>query len=123
MEVIIDTNFILSCLDAKIDFLEAEKYGQILLPSGVLDELEKLTKSKERKVREISSLALQIINKNRSNFKIIQLEKKFVDRGIFLYVQKNQDLIVASLDKELKEHVKNKCKILTISGRKKLILI
>ena len=44
MEVILDTSFILSCLGKKIDFLEAERFGSLVLPLQVLNELDKIKK-------------------------------------------------------------------------------
>ena len=120
MEVILDTSFILSCLGKKIDFLEAERFGSLVLPLQVLNELDKI-KKKHGKESQQASLALQIIEKNKDKFKIIVLEKKFVDAGILAYAGKNK-VAVATLDKELKKELKGRARILAIRARKKLEL-
>ncbi len=124
MEVLLDTSFILTCLKEKIDFLQAGEYGKLILPLQVIDELRKKTEKGKAKERETAKLALNIIQENKSNFKIIKLEKKFVDAGIKKYVsRKKKDAIVATLDKELKKAIKDKANILVIRGRKKFELI
>jgi len=121
MEVILDTSFILTCLKEKIDFLEAEDYGELVLPMQVLEELDIFQDKGELKEREQAKLALDIIEKNKGKFKVVGLEKKFVDAGIKIYV-KGKKVIVASLDAELKRELKGKARILTIRARKKLAL-
>ncbi len=121
MEVLLDTNFILSCLKEKIDFLQAEQFGNLVLPLQVIDELRKKAEKGKRKEREVAKLALDIIQENKGNFKIIKLEKKFVDAGIVKYVQDKEKIIVATLDKELKKKLKGKTRILTLRARKKLV--
>ena len=121
MEVILDTNFIMTCLKEKIDFTDAEKFGRVVIPEQVIDELEKKSKEGKVKDRDNAKLALDIIKKKK--LEIIKLERKFVDAGIKRYVSDSQDIIVATLDKELKKAVKGKAKILTIRARKKLMLV
>jgi len=122
MEIILDTSFILSCLKEKIDFLDAENFGKLVLATQVLEELENLTEKDKAKEREIARLALKIIEKNKDKFKIIELERKYVDSGILKYVQGNTEVIVATIDKELKRKLKGIARILTIRARKKLSL-
>ena len=123
MEVILDTSFILTCIKEKIDFLEAEDYGELVLPMQVLEELDRFQDKGELKEREQAKLALDIIEKNKGKFKVVDLEKKFVDAGIKSYVKgKKGKIIVASLDAELKRELRGKARILTIRARKKLML-
>ena len=121
MEVILDTSFIMSCLKEKIDFLEAESYGKLVLPIQVLEELDTL-QEKLGKDKEQAKLAMDIIESNKDKFKVVDLKKKYVDSGIKDYA-KGKEVIVASLDKELKNSLKGKAKILTIRARKKLELV
>ena len=120
MEVILDTSFILTCLNEKIDFLEAEEYGRLVLPIQVLEELDKL-QEKPGKEGDNVRLALDIIGKNKDKFKIADLRKRYVDSGILNYVKGNK-VVIATIDAELKKKLKGKAKILTIRARKKLIL-
>jgi len=124
MEVILDTSFILTCLKERIDFLQAEEFGKLVLPRQVLSEIDKLRREGKRKEKELSSLALDIIQANTKKFEIIELNKKYVDSGIREYVRENskKKLIVATLDKNLKKELRGKAGILTIRARKKLEL-
>ena len=126
MEVILDTSFILTCLKEGVDFLEASEYGKLLLPELVLLELEKLRRGKGRR-KEQASLALTILEKNKDKFNIISLEKKYADAGIKKYVEnavtEGKRVIVATMDKELKEALKGRARILVIRARKKLGLV
>ena len=128
MEIIIDTNFLLTCLKQKIDlFLELERlFGmyQIVIPSRVLIELETLKYRKELSVkdREAASLALQVIEKNRKKINIIELNGG-ADRSIVNYSLSNPGVIMASLDRGMKKHVKGKAKMLTIRGKNRLAVI
>lgn len=128
MEVIIDTNFILSCLKQKIDlFSELDRIFsicQIVIPKKVLDELETLKNRKELtiKERQAADIALQIIEKSREKIKILDL-KGNVDKSIINYSLSNHDVVTATLDRGIKKHVKGKAKMLTIRNKKRLDLI
>jgi len=111
----------MSCLKEKIDFLDACKFGSLVLPLQVLEELDKLQNKGELKEREDAGLALDIIEKHKDKFKIVDLKKKFVDAGIKAYV-KGRRVIVASLDKELKNSLKGKASLLVIRAGKKLLI-
>ena len=108
---LLDTNFILSCIKQKIDFFE-ELYlrgYQIIIPDKVIDELKKLKQTS----------ALKLLEKN--NFKEIILAGKNTDNSIINYAKKNPEILVATLDKELNNKLKNR-KII-IRGKKKLEII
>ena len=123
MKILLDTSFILSCAKEKADFLEAENYGDLLLPEEVIEELENLAKKAEkRKDRDASCLALDIISKNGKKFNFIKLEDSYVDSGIIKFAEKNKDIIVATIDKQLKKELKGKAKILSLRAGKKLFL-
>jgi len=123
MEVILDTNFLITCIRQKIDiFSELDRilYNyEIVLPKQAVDELETLKFRKELSIKErdAASLALQIIKKR--NIKILDL-KGTADRAIVDYTLKNSDVIMASLDRGMKKHVKGKAKMLTIRGKNRL---
>ena len=108
---LLDTNFILSCIKQKIDFFE-ELYlrgYQIIIPDKVIDELKKLKQTS----------ALKLLEKN--NFKEIILTGKNTDNSIINYENKNPDILIATLDKQLSDKLKNG-KII-IRGKKKLEII
>ena len=109
--VLLDTNFILTCIKQKIDFFEdLEFLGlEVLIPDGVIDELKKLKQTS----------ILKSLEKN--NFNKIILTGKNVDNSIINYAKKNPEIFVATLDRELQKKLKNK-KII-IRGKKKLEII
>jgi rRNA-processing protein FCF1 len=109
--VVLDTNFILSCMKQKIDFFE-ELYLmgiQIIIPEQVINELEKLKQE----------AALRLLEKNK--FKKIALEGKIVDNSIINYAKENPSIIIATLDKEMQKKIKNRKMI--IRNKKKLEII
>ena len=108
---LLDTNFILSCIKQKIDFFEELylKGFQIIIPDKVIDELKKLKQTS----------ALKLLEKN--NFKEIILTGKNTDNSIINYENKNPDILIATLDKQLSDKLKNG-KII-IRGKKKLEII
>jgi len=121
MKILLDTSFILTCLKEGIDFLEAENFGKLVLPSEVINELKKLKENKKGEEKLRAELALDIIGKTKDSFEIIDLNSGHVDSGIINFV-KNRKIIVATMDKELKKKLKNKVRVLSIRARKKLEL-
>jgi len=109
--VILDTSFILTSTRQKIDFFEDIGIMglQILIPDGVIRELEGLK----------ADLALKILKKNK--FKLIEIKGENTDRAIINYAKENPDIIVATLDKEIKTKIKNPK--LVIRQKKKLEII
>lgn len=121
-KAILDTSFILTCVKQKIDFLDEIKFMgiKVLIPEEVLDEVRKIMKSgKKLHFRENAKLALKILNKN--GFKKIRLGTTHVDKGLVNFAEKNKDVIVATLDRELKKKIKKPK--LVIRGKKKLEII
>jgi len=115
-KVVLDTNFILSCIRKKIDFFEEIKLMGLkpIIPEEVVSEI---TKFKEKKPE--AELALKIIKKN--NYKKIELGKGHVDKKIINYSKKYPEIIIATLDREIKNKTKNHK--LVIRGNKKLELV
>lgn len=99
-KIILDTNFILSCIRKKIDFFEELIEYKILIPEQVISELKKISESKKKlRFRDESKLALLLLKK--SKFTNIDLKEKYVDKGIRNYLSKHPNVIVATLDKEV----------------------
>ncbi len=121
-QVLLDTNFIISCARQKIDFFhEIPLMGfEILIPRQVFDEIEKLSKSrKSATLREEADLALKIMNRNK--FTIIKLRRNDVDRAIIEFANDNRDVIIATLDKELQNKIKNQKMIIRGLGMLELV--
>ena len=123
MKIVLDTSFILTCLKEKIDFLDAEEFGEMILPFQVLKEIKKMLE-KKGKEEILANLALQIIEKNKEKFKFIELNSNYVDGGILKYIENNKDekFVVATIDKGLKRNLKKMAKLLIIRAKKKIAL-
>lgn len=121
-KVILDTSFILSCVDEKIDFiheLELKGFG-VLIPVQVLRELEGVVNSRKKlKFRENAKLALNILK--RSKFRKIDLKTQNVDNGIIRFGKKNPSVIVGTLDREIKRRTENQKMV--VRGKKKLDIV
>ncbi len=121
-KVVLDTNFILTCAKQKIDFFDEIKLKgmDILIPEEVFGEIKKIRDfGKKLHFRENAKLALKILEKGE--FKKIKLETMDVDSGLVNFATKNRDVIIATLDRELKKKIKKPK--LVIRGKKKLEII
>ncbi len=118
---VLDTNFILSCIRKKIDFFgEIEFMGfKILIPEQVIREIKKIAESGKMKFREEARLALILLKNN--SFSEIDLHSKNVDNGIVKVSKENPDYVIATLDREMQNKIKNQK--LVIRGYKKLEVI
>jgi len=121
-QAILDTSFILTCIKQKIDFFEQiENEGlRIIIPKQVIREIEKITSSKQKlHFRENAKSVLKLFKKN--NFKKIDLKTKHVDAGLIKFAKENPEIIIATLDREIKNKILNSK--LVIRGKKKLEII
>jgi len=127
MKILIDTNFVITCTKQKIDFdaimngLTTEKVEWIV-PEEVLGELRGLKIGGRIKIkdRNAADIAIQIIAE--LGVEVVKLSDTAddVDTKIANYLR-DEDIVLATLDKGLKSRVKNK--ILTIRGKNNLELI
>lgn len=118
-QTILDTNFILTCVKQKIDFFEKiPQMGiQILIPKQVIEEIKRVANStKKLHHRENAKIATVILEKNK--FEEVDLNENYVDKGLIKYAKDHPRLIVATLDKELKDKIRNSK--LVIRKKKKL---
>ena len=121
-QILLDTNFILTCIKQKIDFFEdLELMGlQILIPKQVIDEIEMIASSKKKlHFREDAKLSLVLLKKN--SFEKIDLTIQDVDKGIKRFAKQNPKIIIATLDKEIKDNIQNPK--LVIRQKKKLEIV
>ena len=116
--VILDTNFVITCVKQKIDFFEEIKLMglNILISEQVIEELEKL--GYEENLHDART-ALKILESH--NYELLALERGGADKGIINYAKSHRDVIVATLDKDLKSSVPNQK--LVIMGKKKLEIV
>jgi len=124
-QVLLDTNFIVTCVRQKIDFLDQiENLGlQILVPEQVMKEMEKLSKAsgKSLKLRDQAKLSLRILDTSKGNFKKMKLPVRNVDNGIKRFADQNPSTILATLDRELKRRTSNQK--IVIRDKKKLEIV
>jgi len=103
VEVICDTSFLIHLSTRKIKNLDSvnTEIGQIqfVVPSVVLNELRKLSKTQKKKQDAITTLEFA------RNLKTTQMSGKFADQAIIDYVR-NHGGITATMDKELKNKIK-----------------
>ena len=104
VEVICDTSFLIHLATHKIKNLDSvnTEIGQIqfVVPSVVLNELEKLSKTQDKKQDAITTLEFA------QNLKTIEMSGKFADQAIIDHVR-NHGGITATMDKELKNKIKS----------------
>jgi len=112
MEVILDTNFIISCILKRIDFIEqlTEKGFKIVVPREAIEELKdlKLSNKVSHEERVAINVALELLEKKE--IKRIKLGKMRVDDGL---VKKGKEgVYIATLDNGIKRQVPNRVVIL-----------
>ena len=119
--ILLDTNFILSCIRKKIDFFNDLKFAgfKILIPDEVAEELEKILKTGGKKFREEAKIALNLLNKN--SFEKIKLNTKNVDNGIVKIAGENNEYIIATLDREIKNKIKNQKLVIRGNGKLEIV--
>jgi rRNA-processing protein FCF1 len=127
MEILLDTNFILTCVKQKIDFPEVANSCtsqpiKWLIPQDVLNELGNIKDKPGIKVSDKSAARLSFEILQNINPEIIKLPGKNpnVDIKIVNYIL-DKPIVLATLDKNLKSRVNNK--ILTIRGKKNLEIV
>jgi len=118
MEVLLDTNFILSCLKKRIDFLD-ELGGEgfnVKIPREVMQELKDLKTEKKlgRESRALIDVAFQLLNERK--VKKVTVGGRTVDEGL---IAKGHDgYYIATLDKGILREIPNK--IVIDNSRKEL---
>ena len=121
-KALLDTNFILSCVRQKIDFFEFLEHEGIeaWISKEILREISAISNSKSKGlVRKDAELALNILKNN--SFRRVHTGGRTVDSGIIKFAKENPEVIVATLDAEIKRSVKNPKMI--IRGKKTLEII
>jgi len=125
-QAVLDTSFILTCVKQKIDFLNEIKFMglEILIPASVIKEIKSLSEGRSGgkfKAEENSKIALKLLEENCNSFKKIFLPGRNTDKSIIKFAGESKDVVIATLDREMKEKIKNPK--LIIRGRKKLEII
>ena len=104
VEVICDTSFLIHLATRKIKNIDSvnTEIGQIqfVVPSVVLGELERLSKTEEKSQDATTTLEFT------QNLKTIEMPGKFADQAIIDHVR-NHGGMTATMDKELKNKIKS----------------
>ena len=104
VEVICDTSFLIHLATRKIKNIDSVNTEivqiQFVVPSAVLNELKKLSKSQNKKQDAITTLEFA------RNLKTTQMSGKFADQAIIEHVR-NHGGMAATMDKELKNKIKS----------------
>ncbi|MCS7134402.1 MAG: ribonuclease VapC [Candidatus Pacearchaeota archaeon] len=122
--LIFDTNFLVYAAKYKL-FHNLETLGyKFIILDKVIVELERISKNKKKKLqdREAAILAMEIIKKwvKKGEAKYLKT-KKNVDEAILDFSKEN-DVVVATMDSELKKKLKAQNKKVIIVRQKKLIV-
>ena len=117
MEVILDTNFIISCILKRIDFLsELEGLGfRIKVPREVLQELKDLKKEGRTSHEERVAIDVGFDMLGKKNIKKMKLGGKNVDDG--LISRGREGFYIATLDRVIKREVPNRVVILVAQNK------
>lgn len=112
-KIILDTNFIITCVKQKIDFFEELKLMgfRIIIPLQVITELEKLKRT----------LELKLLEEHKEQFTTVRFKKGYVDKGMMEFSKKYPKAVVATLDSALKNNITNP--IMVVRRKKKLEVI
>jgi rRNA-processing protein FCF1 len=118
---VLDTNFILSCLRKKIEFFDeiSGRGMKIIIPNEVVAELRKFALGGKKSLQAEAKVALAVLEQN--DFTKANLNSRNTDNGIVEFARKNRDFIIATLDKEIRNKIKNRKMV--IRGEKKLEII
>jgi len=104
VEVICDTSFLIHLATKKIKNIDSvnTEIGQIqfVVPSVVLGELERLSKTEEK--RQDATTTLEFAQ----NLKTVEMSGKFADQAIIDHIRNNGGM-AATMDKELKNKIKS----------------
>jgi rRNA-processing protein FCF1 len=120
-DVLLDTNFILSCIRRKINFFDEIKFKgfNIIIPNEIVKELEKISQTGKENFKEESKIALKILGKN--HFEKIDLNTKNVDNGIVKIAGEHREYIIATLDRVIKNKIKNQKMVIRGNGKLEII--
>jgi rRNA-processing protein FCF1 len=120
-KVILDTNFILTAIRNKLDFFEElQDLGyKVLIPLEVKQEIKRLMDGRKKlRFKQEAELALRILE--NSEYEEVSIGGRYVDVGLKDYLKKNPEVVLGTLDKELKRAVSNRK--IVIRNKKKLEL-
>jgi uncharacterized protein len=115
--LLLDSSFLISAAKKKIDIFEELQEYKILIPEQVIQEIFRISQSKQtKKTRDSAELAIKILEVTKSKFKKIDLGTGHTDTRIVKYAKENPEILVATLDKEIKSKLKGR--VIILQGNK-----
>lgn len=128
MEILLDTNFIITCIKQKLDFFSiteelVSESIKWILPDKIFHELVKISNSKDKKLKDkqAANLFQELYKENSKKIREIKLNIENVDDSLVAYCNSHPEMVLATLDKKLKSRVTNK--ILTIKDKNYLQIV
>lgn len=129
IKVLLDTNFLIYCAKQKIDYLSkindfVRERHIIIILSPVFSELMTLEKKAKKAEDKRAALLATKLLEDYIKKKIVRIFKtdKKADYAIKEISKKENDIIVATADRNLKKAIKGKAGILSISQKRHLDL-
>jgi|SRR3989339_2009214 len=126
-KILLDTNFIIACIIHKIDILDGLRrlfyLYDTIIPKQVMHELKELSQDEgaKREDREAAMVALEILRNKKVIF--LDLNESNTDKGIINFAEANKNVVVATLDRELKNSMEGKARILVVRDKKKMEIV
>ncbi len=124
MKIVLDTNFLLIPYQFNVDIFEEIrricnfKY-RLYIVDKTIDELEKLVEKERGKDKDAAKLAMSLIK--HKDIKIIPTDDNKIVDDLIVDIAEEEEIIVATNDKELKEKLKQKNIRLIILRQKKYL--
>ena len=118
MKALLDTNFIISCIVKKIDFLSQleEKGFKVVVPREVLQEIKDLKRESKISHEERTAIDIALQMLSSKDIKKITIGQGKVDD---LLIKKGQEgVYIATLDNDIKRKVPNR--IVIFSSKKEV---
>jgi len=117
MEVLLDTNFIISCVLKRIDFIEElQSLGfKVKVPREVLQEMKDLKRERRTSHQERVAIDVAFGFLNDRKVKKMKLGGKTVDEG--LIKRGKEGAYIATLDRGIKIEVPNRVVILSAKNK------
>jgi len=113
MKIVLDTNFLISCLKFNIDFFSELIGEELYIIDKTITELEKLIKGGKAQDKQRAKIVLALLKKKKIK-KLKSKESETVDDKL----ARLKGYVIATQDKELKTRIKGKK--LIIRAKKKL---
>lgn len=124
-KLLLDTNFLIYLAKYNLFHQLEDSCYEIFIPKSVMLELEKVSCNKKKKLRdrEAAEIAKKIIEKWANVKKIIFLEtSEKADEALINLAKSKKELIVGTMDKELRKKIKTMGNKTLVIRQKKFLM-